>query len=172
MNLVGNLDRGRISTSNSTAQVPSAGLGVQLSVPLYTGGIVASRVREAQAQVDLAQAQLDDILRVLETELRKAYLELGRASEQMRVQTGVLATVNESLDATRKAFEAGARTNIDLLNSQQLSFATRRELMRARFSVVTAQARIFALTGTLDREALAKFDAWFDGETLAEMARR
>lgn len=162
VSLVGNLDRTRVSSAGATNFIPSAGLGVQVAIPIYTGGIVASRIRETQALADGAQAQFDDAASVIETELRKAYLDLRRTTEQWRIQVGVLATANESLEATRKAFDAGARTNIDLLNSQQLTFSIRRELLRARAGMVAAQIRILALSGTLNIPALARLGAAFE----------
>ena len=74
----------------------------------------------------------------------------------------MLATANESREATRKAFDAGARTNIDLLNSQQLTFSTRRELLRARAGVLGAQVRILTLSSMLDMGALALLASAFE----------
>jgi len=74
----------------------------------------------------------------------------------------VLATANATLAATRKAFDAGVRTNIDLLNSQQLSFSTQRELLRARISVLAAQSRIAALIGDLNPAFLARIEPAFE----------
>lgn len=161
IDLVGNLDRSRTLLAGASL-VPSSGIGVQFAMPLATGGIVPARVREASALADSAQAQLEDATRVLEAELRKGYVDLQRAREQWRIQSGVLATASASLDATRKAFEAGARTNIDLLNSQQLTFTTRRELLRARAGVLSAQVHILALIGALDPAMLARLEAAFE----------
>lgn len=164
VDLVSNVDRSRLGGGLS-GTVPSTGVGVQLSIPLATGGIGEARVREASALSDAAQAQLDDAGRVLETELRKAYLDLQRSVEQWRIQSGVLATANATLAATRKAFDAGVRTNIDLLNSQQLSFSTQRELLRARIGVLAAQSRIAALMGDLNPAFLARIESAFEAAT-------
>jgi outer membrane protein len=142
--------------------VPSTGIGVQLAVPLATGGVGQARIREADALADAARAQLDDATRVLQTELEKGYLDLRRTLEQWRIQTGVLATANASLAATRKAFDAGARSNIDLLNSQQLTFSTRRDLLATRIAVLSAQLRILSLVGDLDIGSLARLEAAFE----------
>lgn len=164
VDLVGNVDRSRLSGGLS-GTIPSTGIGVQLAIPFYTGGAGEARVREASALSEVAQAQLDDAGRVLETELRKAYLDLRRAIEQWRIQNGVLATANATLAATRKAFDAGVRTNIDLLNSQQLSFSTQRELLRARIAVLAAQSRIAALIGDLSPAFLARIEPAFETAT-------
>lgn len=164
VDLVSNVDRSRLSGGLS-GTVPSTGIGVQLAIPLSTGGVGEARVREASALSEAAQAQLDDAGRVLETELRKAYLDLQRSVEQWRIQSGVLATANATLAATRKAFDAGVRTNIDLLNSQQLSFSTQREMLRVRIAVLAAQSRIAALIGDLNPGFLAKIEPAFETAT-------
>ena len=162
VDLVGNLDRSRFAFDGGTTLLPSAALGLQVAIPLYTGGIASARIREAQAFAEGAQAQLEDAIRSLETELGKAYLDLQRATEQWRIQVNVLATANAALEATRKAFDAGARSNIDLLNSQQLTFSTRREVLRARVGVLVAQVRILSLSSSLNLQALAHLETAFD----------
>jgi len=162
VNLVGNIDRTRLYSSGASSTIPSTGVGVQFAIPFYTGGVGESRIRETQALAEGAQAQYEDAANILEAELRKAYIDLERATEQWRIQVGVLATANASLEATRKAFDAGARTNIDLLNSQQLTFATRRELLRARAGVLGAQVRILTLSSMLDMGALALLASAFE----------
>ena len=162
VDLVGNLDRSRFAFDGGATMLPSTALGVQVQIPLYTGGILGARTREAQAQAEAAQAQLEDATRVLETELRKAYFELHSITEQWRIQTGVLSTANDALEATRKAFDAGARSNIDLLNSQQLTFNTRRELTRVRTAMLATQIRIMSLASGLSLQSLARLEAAFD----------
>lgn len=169
VDLVGNLDRTRFAFDAGSTFLPSTAVGVQVQIPLYTGGIVGARTREAQAQAEAAQAQLEDAVRVLETEMRKAYLDLQSVTGQWRIQVGVLATANAALEATRKAFDAGARSNIDLLNSQQLTFNTRRELARARAAVLAAQVRILSLGSGLNLPMLARLETAFDQ---AEATRR
>jgi TolC family type I secretion outer membrane protein len=164
VDLVGNIDKTRLYSSGAANSIPSTGVGVQVAIPFYTGGVGESRIRENQALAEGAQAQFDDAANILDTELRKAYMDLDRTTEQWRIQVGVLATANESLEATRKAFDAGARTNIDLLNSQQLTFSTRRELLHARAGVLGAQVRILTLSSALDLGALARIATAFESD--------
>ncbi len=162
VDLVGGLDRSHLAAGGTTGTIPSTTVGVQLAIPFSTGGVGEARIREASALADSAQAQLDDATRVLETEMQKGYVDLQRAMEQWRIQVSVLATATASLAATRKAFDAGARTNIDLLNSQQLTFATRRELLTARVGVLEAQLRILTLIGDLNTDSLARIETAFE----------
>ena len=161
IDLVGNYDLGRSLVSGVPQSLPSTSLGVQLAVPLWTGGIAGARVREALALAEKAEADLKDAEWVLEAELRKAYFDLERNQKQWRTQAGALEIAMQAYTATRKAFEAGVRSNIDLLNSQQLTFSARREALRARVAILLAQVRILALSETLNVEFLARLDPAF-----------
>lgn len=161
VDLIGNYDQTRAYFSGTPLSTPSAGVGVQLAVPLWTGGIVEARIREAHALVDKAEADLRDAQWVLEAELRKAYLDLERGLQQLRTQLGALEIAGSAFEATRKAFDAGVRSNIDLLNSQQLTFSARREVLRARVAIQNAQLRILALGDTLDVASLTRLEAAF-----------
>ena len=161
IDLVGNYDLGRSLVSGVPQSLPSTSLGVQLAVPLWTGGIAGARVREALALAEKAEADLKDAEWVLEAELRKAYFDLERNRKQWRTQAGALEIAIQAYTATRKAFEAGVRSNIDLLNSQQLTFSARREALRARVAILLAQVRILALSETLNVEFLARLDPAF-----------
>jgi outer membrane protein TolC len=155
VDLVANLDRSHFQSSGTSSQSPSAGLGVRMSVPLYSGGITRSRVNEARAQVERAQAELDDAENTLRSEILKAYADLQRAQSQLAANVAALAISQSALDATIKAFNAGVRSNIDVLNAQQQTFTTRREAARARVAIQLAQTRILSLTGTLNLDSIA-----------------
>ena len=69
--------------------------------------------------MEKAEADLSDAQAVLGAELRKAYLDLERSRQQWGTQMGALEIAGNAFAATRKAFDAGVRSNIDLLHSQQ-----------------------------------------------------
>ena len=155
VDLVANVDRSQSQSLGTSSQSPSAGLGVRMSVPLYSGGITKSRVHEAQAQVDRAEAELQDAENTLQSEIVKAYADLERAQAQLAANVAALAIAQSALDATEKAFSAGVRSNIDVLNSQQQTFASRREAARSRVGIQLAQTRILSLMGALNPESIA-----------------
>ena len=77
----------------------------------------------------------------------------------MAANNSALAISLTSLKATGKAFDAGVRGNIDVINAQQQTFSSRREAMRARAAYLLAQVRILALTGLLNLDAIKKLEA-------------
>ncbi len=158
VDLVGNLDRSSLEVNGVRSQVPSALIGLRLSVPLFTAGLVDSRVREAQALIERADADLQDAELTLRADVAKAYADLARAQDQLEANLGALAIANRSLKATIKAFDAGVRGNIDVLNAQQQTFSGRRESLRARAAIYQAQIRILSLAGDLSVEQLGRLE--------------
>jgi outer membrane protein len=163
LDMVANLTRSRSTffDGGSPSQTPTANVGLVLAVPVFTGGVIEARVREAQALTERAEADLRDGEASLESDITKAYIDLSRSRQQLTANLAALAIANASLEATMKAFNAGVRGNIDVLNAQQQTFAGRREALRARAGILIAQVRILALAGLLDGESLRRLELAF-----------
>jgi outer membrane protein len=133
----------------------STSIGVQLNVPLYAGGGITSRAREAAALRVRADADLERARRDAALAARQAYL--GVTSGRARIQALEAAEVSSlsALEANRLGYEVGVRINIDVLNAQSQLADTRQELARARYDTLLAQLRLKAAAGTLDEEDLA-----------------
>ena len=158
VDLVGSADRGSLVSRGVQSQVPSALLGLRMTVPLFDGGLIDARVREARAVQDRTEAEWQDAELTLTADVAKAYAELSRAQAQLQANRAALAISNTSLKATGKAFQAGVRGNIDVLNAQQQTFSGQREVKRAHAALLQAQIRVLSLTGLLNLDTLAKLE--------------
>lgn len=158
VDLVGSLDRTRLEASGAQSQIPSALLGLRMTIPLVDGGLISARVSEARAALDRTEADFQDAEMTLAADVSKGYADLGRALAQLQANRAALAISATSLKATVKAFQAGVRGNIDVLNAQQQTFTGQREVKRAQAALLQAQIRILSLTGLLNIEALAKLE--------------
>jgi len=130
-------------------------LGVQMNWPLFTGGAQSGRTREAAALLDRAQARLDDALSQAHTTLRDAYQTLAQAQQALHVQRQVEDSATATYEALRKAFVAGMRTNLDLLNAQQQIQQARQSVVGTRIRGLSAQVLILSTLDQLDPEHLA-----------------
>ncbi|RRS02471.1 hypothetical protein EIP75_20595 [Aquabacterium soli] len=137
--------------------VSSRTLGLQLNWPLFTGGQHGGRVREAAALLMQAQARQDEAQAQVEASLRDAYQTLAQAHAVIAVQQEVESSASATFDAVRKAFVAGMRTNLDLLNAQQQIYTARQSLVTARINGLAAQVNILALLDQLDAAHVAPF---------------
>jgi TolC family type I secretion outer membrane protein len=147
-------------SQSETTQATSVGL--QANWALFSGGVQNARVKEAAALLSQAQARLDDAQGQVETNLRDAYQGLAQARTLWRVQQQVEQTATATHEALRKAFVAGLRTNLDVLNAQQQIYAARQNMVSATINALNAQATILALIDQLDADHVAPLSPLFD----------
>lgn len=143
---------------DSTSKV----IGLQLAVPLYQGGIVNSRVREALANEDKARQDLEGARRQAELSVRQAFLGVTGGLAQVKALEAALVSSRSSLDSTRLGQEVGVRTQVDVLNAQQQLFQTRRDLAQAKYNYMLSLLRLKAAAGSLTGEDLSLINAWLD----------
>jgi outer membrane protein len=116
------------------SDLKDATIGLQLQIPLYQGGAVSSRVREAVAN---KQKAMDDVVaarRQAELETRQAYLDLVSVVSQIKAYEQALNSSQSQLDSTSLGYEVGVRTSVDVLNAQQQFFTAKRDLLQSRYA--------------------------------------
>ena len=136
------------------ALVTSSSLGLQLSVPLYAGGSVDSRVREALANFDKARADLENTRRQAALSARQSFLGVTNGMAQVRALEQAETSSETALASNKLGYEVGVRINIDVLNAQQQLFSTRRDLSLARYNTIVNGLRLKAAAGTLSEADL------------------
>ncbi len=124
-------------------------LGLQLALPLYAGGGVNSRVREAIANQDKARADLENSRRQAALAARQSFLGVTNGMAQVRALEQALLSSETALASNKLGYEVGVRINIDVLNSQQQVFSTQRDLSKARYDTLMNGLRLKAAAGTL-----------------------
>jgi len=137
-------------------------IGVQLNWPLFTGGYQQGRSREAAALLSRAQARQDEAQSLVQSGLQDAYQSLAQAQAMIAAQHEVELTAMATHEAVHKAFVAGTRTNLDLLNAQQQIYAARQALVSARVTALTAHIQILALLDQIDAAHVAPLLPQFD----------
>ncbi len=127
----------------------SASIGLTLSIPLYSGGLVQSRVREALANRDRAAQDLESTQRTVAQSVRVNFLNVTSGISQVRALEQALASTQSQLDSTILGRDVGVRTSVDVLNAQQSVFQTRRDLQQARYNFLLSNLRLKAAAGVL-----------------------
>lgn len=131
-------------------------IGVQLNVPLFQGGAVSSKSREAEANQERGRQDLENARRNVTTQTRQAYLGVVSGVAQVQALQQALASSQSLLDASKLGQEVGIRTNLDVLNAQQQLYSTRRDLYQAQYNYLLSQLRLKAAVGGLGDEALSQ----------------
>jgi outer membrane protein len=153
---------GVTSIGGFASDVRSATVGVQLAVPLYQGGVINSRVREAIAQEDRARQDLESARRAAEFNARQSFLGVTSGTAQVRALEAALVSTESQLSSTRLGQEVGVRTQVDVLNAQQLLFSARRDLAQSKYNYIMSLLRLEAAIGELTDTDLIAVNQWLD----------
>ncbi|MBU0653800.1 MAG: TolC family outer membrane protein [Gammaproteobacteria bacterium] len=134
-------------------------VGVNLTVPLYTGGAISSRIREAQHTLRQTQQQYDLQERQTEQLARSAFLTVQSSISQVKANQQALASAETAAEATQAGFEVGTRTAVDVLNSLRNVFRARRDYASARYSYLRNMLALRQAAGTLSEKEVAAISA-------------
>jgi outer membrane protein len=135
--------------ANTTGNNTGASIGVQLNLPLYTGGAVQNRIRETLVLEERSRNDLEAARRAVTQATRQAYYTLQSSSAQVKALEAAEASSQLALEATQLGYRVGIRVNVDVLNAQSQLFQTRRDLARARYDLLLATLRLRQASGRL-----------------------
>jgi outer membrane protein len=146
------------ATSPTGADVTSTTISLQLAMPLYQGGALNSREREAAALSLRSRQDLENARRTAALTARQNYLTVINGISQISALEQALVSSQSALDSNKLGYEVGVRINIDVLNAQQQLYSTRRDLAVARYNTITNQLRLKAAAGSLREEDLEEIN--------------
>ena len=136
-----------------------AAVGVQVNIPLYTGGNIASRVREARHQLQKSRYTLEAQKRSVIQQTRAAYLSTVSGLAQINALKQALNSNQTAANATQTGFEVGTRTAVDVLLALRETFSAQRNYTAARYDFLLNTLKLKQAAGTLslaDLQALSK----------------
>lgn len=142
------------TASDSTTRI----IGLQLALPLYSGGNVSSLVRQAVANREKAQQDLESSRRAAALSAQQAYLGVNNGRAQVKALEAALVSTRSALDSNKLGYEVGVRINIDVLNAQQQVFSTLRDLSRARYDTILNGLRLKAAAGSLGESEIEEIN--------------
>ncbi|MDP1707771.1 MAG: TolC family outer membrane protein [Gammaproteobacteria bacterium] len=135
-------------------------LTLQLNVPLYQGGLINSRTREAHARHSQALAILEQQQRSVLRQTRDAYLSVTANISRVQALRQAVTSNHTALESTRVGLEVGTRTEVDVLDAQRELFRTERDHARARYDYILQTLRLKQAAGTLSPADLAHINTW------------
>ncbi|SET03666.1 outer membrane protein [Nitrosomonas marina] len=141
----------------------SKSIGLQLNLPLFQGFGTQSRVREAIANQEKAQHDLENTRRDMMLQVRQQYLNVTNGIAQVKALKQALVSSQTQLDSTMLGQEVGVRTEVDVLNAQQQFYSARRDLAKAYHGYLMSRLRLSAEAGELDEEVLKQINVMLQG---------
>jgi outer membrane protein len=130
-------------------------IGVELNWPLYTGGIVQNKIKEAVALEERSRNDYDNTRRTVAQNTRVAFFSVQSGEALVKALETAEASSKLSLEATQLGYRVGVRVNIDVLNAQTQLFQTQRDLFKSRYDVLVGSLRLRQASGQLTPADLA-----------------
>lgn len=149
-----NYANGTATGLGNGSDITSASIGLQLQIPIYQGGFVSSKVREAVATKQKALDDLEAAKRQADLDTRSAYLNLASSVAQIKAYEQALNSSQSQLDSTNLGYEVGVRTSVDVLNAQQQYFSAKRDLLQSRYSYLINILSLKSAVGLLSESDL------------------
>jgi outer membrane protein len=134
-------------------------IGVQVTLPIYSGGGTSSRVRQRVYLHRAARERLERVNRETERTARDAYLGVLSEMSRVRALRQALESVRTALQATEAGFEVGTRTTVDVLLSRRQLFEAQTNYSRSRYDYILNVLQLQLATGTLGKDDLDEINA-------------
>lgn len=129
-------------------------VGVQVTMPLFTGGMRSAKYKESIAQSDKVQADLVALRQVVARQTQAAWLGVTNGAAQVRALEQAKKSAQLRLHATELGHANGERSTLEVLNAQTDAYAAERALRQAQYSLVLNRLRLAAAAGALDERTL------------------
>lgn len=135
-------------------------LGLQLSVPLFSGGGINSSIRQAHARHASAEASLESARRELRLRLHKEFRGVSEGRLRILALEQAAYSSEQLLISSKKSFAAGVRTLLDVFEAERTHQSALRDLSQARYAYLKAWVQLYCLAGEDPEKAIAAVNGW------------
>jgi outer membrane protein len=136
-----------------------ATMSLELAVPIYQGGAVSSREREALANLERTRQELLNARRQAQFDARQSLLGVQSGLALFRALQRAQVSNETQVRSTQRGLDVGVRTRVDVLNAEQQLYATRKDLAVARYQTLVSGLQLKAAAGRLIEQDLRDLDA-------------
>ena len=135
-------------------------IGLQLNVPIFQGGLINARTREAAYRYEAARQDMEAKQRNVERTTRASYQNVNGGIAKIGAFTQSVAAATESLAAKTQGYRAGLYTTLDVLNATRDLYRAKRDLAEARYGYGVSLLQLKQAAGTLNDEDLQIVNGW------------
>lgn len=153
-----NTDTGYQSSRTPQTEIQVAAINV--TVPIFSGGVISEKANEAQHRLELAKNENDSKTRALIKEISDAFLSSNSSVRRIAASAKALASAKKSREAKEKGFKFGLETVNDVLDAQQAEFRAKRDLSQGRYSYVKNRMRFLHAVGVISTQNLQEINDW------------
>lgn len=134
-------------------------IGVQLAVPLYTGGNTTSQVKQAESKYVAASQDLEKVYRSVVKDVRAQNNNISATIGAIRAYDQSVISAESALEATEAGFDVGTRTIVDVLDSTRRLYDANRNLSNARYDYILSVLKLRQAVGTLSEQDILDINA-------------
>lgn len=157
-------DSESVSTLNQRNDYGS--VGVEMNIPLYSGGFVSARARQAVATRDQTQEEFNAAREEIISGTTREFRGVQSGEARVRALEKAVTSSEKSLDSSKKGFLAGTSTNVDILNAEELVFTARRNLFEAKLRYLLSKLRLAAAIGALGDDDIDQANTYLGPELM------
>ncbi len=160
-------DNDSLGFTNSAASPTTYGgdvsqrsIGLQLNIPLYSGGLTSSQVREAYQRLGQTEQLRESLRRQVVQNTRNLFRAVNTDVETVQARRQSIISNQSALEATEIGYQVGTRNIVDVLDAQRQLYSAVRNYNDARYDYILNNLRLKQAAGTLspaDLEALDSF---------------
>lgn len=135
-------------------------IGFQVNVPIYAGGAVVSRTREAGYRLDEAMQNEEEQRRFVIRQTRESYNGVMSGISRVKALRQAVVSNEKALESTQAGYEVGTRTTVDVLNARRNLFSARRDYARSRYDYILNTLRLKQAAGIVTLNDLEQINSW------------
>lgn len=151
------LDKSAYDSTNGTTN--DFNIGLNLSVPLYTGGATTSLTKQAEFNYVAASQQLEATYRSVVKDVRAFNNNISASIGALRAYEQTVVSAKSALEATEAGFDVGTRTIVDVLDSTRRLYDANKNLSNARYDYILSVLQLRQAVGTLSEQDILDINA-------------
>ena len=144
---------GRSNASNET-------IGLEFNLPIYSGGAVSSRTREAGHRLDETMQVEEQQRRAVTRQTRESYNGVMSGISRVKALKQAVVSNEKALESTEAGYDVGTRTTVDVLNARRNLFSAKRDYARSRYDYILDTLRLKQAAGILSVNDLVDINNW------------
>ncbi|NNN79051.1 outer membrane channel protein TolC [Vibrio sp. 11-4(1)] len=159
LSLDGGYNYGDTSHSSRDNTTDNFNIGVNLAVPLYTGGNVTSQTKQAEYAYVAASEDLEAQYRSVVKDVRAQNNNINASIGALRAYEQAVISARSALEATEAGFDVGTRTIVDVLDATRRLYDANKNLSNARYDYILSVLQLRQAVGTLSEQDILDVDA-------------
>lgn len=135
-------------------------IGIQISMPIFTGGYISAKKEEAREKYLQAEKDYEKAISDVTQQVVDYFFATKSAHAQIYAGMSALTAAKLALDSTKKGYQAGLRTIVDVLNAQSNYYQAKLNLLKAKYEYIKNLIALKIACGILGYKDIVEINSW------------